>query len=105
MATIKPNTVLTDYAGKPLKDGETEITLRHIVFSTVNATLEGDDKLSHADKLRLFNIGLKVGDESKEEAELNVDEVKLIKDRGLIMFGPILYGRLLAEIDPASLKE
>lgn len=83
--------VITDLYDRPLKESadqnSPDATLAHVCISA----LLGADKLSPTDKLRAFDLALKVKDGNS--VEVTAEESAFIQSRIGEMFNPLIVGR------------
>lgn len=89
--------------GRPVvgDDGEPElvpITLRDVATKVLIETLKGDDALTAQAKLSHYVVAMKLRD--ADEVNLTLDEMKLIRDRVGIGYGPLVVGRVNELLDP-----
>lgn len=90
---------LMSISGQPLQNEDrTSTTLRHVIQNALLGGLQGDEKLSGADKLALWNLAKRA---SRDEAEFNVEELATIKERIGRAYGPVVVGPAYEIIDPS----
>ena len=90
---LDPNEVLRDYKGRPIKLGENDMTLRDAVTMAVNA-LHPRKPLSAEQLSKGFKISVKM--HSETAVNLTVDEMAFVKERAVLEFNSLVFGRLSA---------
>lgn len=87
---LKVSTVLTQYNGTPLMDGNVEATVRDAIVNAVLAPTQGDNGVM---KMKKDELARKVYN-AKEEVELTAEEVVIVKERVGEAFAPIIVGQV-----------
>lgn len=88
---IQVNKVIVDMEGKPVKDGEGDLTYRTLFYNALDGSLP-DERPTQEEKAQRFNIMNKLFNSS--EVDLTLSERALLKDRVHAIFrSPLLYGR------------
>lgn len=93
--------VLVDLDGKPVKDGDVEVTLARAVVQALLNVFPDEPNLAGAEKMRRFLLAQKVH-QAKGDFALTDQERDLIKKLVEKAYGPLVLGRVWAAIDPAS---
>jgi hypothetical protein len=112
MTTINPTIILTTRKGAPIrlpgpvdKDGNESpgeaLTLFDAVQMAVDSRLDGDDKMGADAKLKLDRIARKFA--AGEAFEISAKEATVILERANGFWGALVYGELVAHLDPAQL--
>ena len=82
---------------------KTPVTYRKVIEMALN--LESSQvPLTAEQKLKAFQIGLKINIKKLKEYDLTTDQLAFIKERLGIFFGPIVYGRFLELIGDQAVK-
>lgn len=126
MTKLALDTTLTDLQDRPILDGEPkykrnadgspvfdqatsepvvleqpkEFTLRAACLRALSAALEGDQKASAEDKLKLFAVATKIA--SGEDHDYSAEQVVLLKKRIAEAYGFLIVGRCYALLDPVK---
>jgi len=95
---INFNVGLKNLEGKTLKDKDKVLTLKDV---SVNALLGNyqDEKIDGEEKLKRFLLATKIY-ESKNEIELENDDVKLVKDMIAKGYSTVVTARAWQILDP-----
>lgn len=90
---ININQKLKNLEGTQLKN-ETgkDLDLREVMLQSLLSMLEGDDRMAGGDKVKIWVISQKIHN-SKDELEIDVEDLALIKERIGKMFMPIVVGQ------------
>lgn len=108
MTLINPTTVLKTRKGVPMRhpapEGQVgdELTLAAAVQMAIDTPLEGDDKMAADAKLKLDRIARRFA--SEEEFEISAKDATLALERANKFWGVMVYGELVALLDPAQLE-
>jgi len=91
---VKVNEALKSFDGKPLKDVDAngqavDATIR---TAMINALLSPVQKESGLEKVKKYKLAQKIYD--GDEIDLDVDEIKLIKDRIGEVYPPVVVGQV-----------
>lgn len=87
---VNVNKVLTQYDGKSIMDGDKEATVREAIINAVLVPEQGDNGVA---KMKKDELARKVYN-AKDEVELTLDEVVLVKERVGEAFAPIIVGQV-----------
>ena len=91
------NVVLKNLKGKPLKDKEKDVTLKDV---STNALLGNyKEEIDGEEKLKRFLLATRIY-ESKDEIELENDDVKLTKDMIAKGYSTVVTARAWQILDP-----
>ena len=94
---INFNVGLKNLAGKTLKDGDKNVTLKNV---SINALLGNyDEKIDGNEKLKRFLLATKIY-EVKDELELENDDVNLIRDLIAKGYSTVVTARAWQILDP-----
>ncbi len=93
---INLNTILVDYEGNPIKDGEKEtpLTFKKVVLTAVNAL---DVKTVVDDKIRAFNISILMN--SVDSVDFSVEDLAFIKKKVGEIYNALVLGRMTEIIE------
>jgi hypothetical protein len=94
---INVTTPIKDYQGKDIVNGEEPVTLRGLIDTSINTTIDGEVLTADA-KSKLFQIGIKLW--SGTDLDFTHDQLALIQERGGKALTSLAYGRLCELIDP-----
>ena len=102
---IDLNAPILNRLGTPMKDGTADATIRTMLWGVIDTPQETDRAMSQADALRLAVLGNKMV-AAEAGIELSAADATLLLDRAHKMGLPIVvYGQLVAALDPAQLGE
>lgn len=90
---------VTDYEGKPLKDGDREITYRQLIGSLLQNVEQGD---TGEVKGKLFDISTKLY--GQKEPEFTAEQIVLINERVGKFGTPLAIGRVKEFLEPKADK-
>lgn len=95
---INLNVVLKNLAGKTLKEGEKDVTLKDV---SINALLGNykDENIDGNEKLKRFMLATRIS-EAKGELELENDDITLIKDMIAKGYSTMVTARAWQILDP-----
>ena len=95
---INFNVSLKNLAGKTLKDGEKDVTLKDV---SINALLGNykDENIDGNEKLKRFMLATKIS-EAKDELGLENDDITLIKDTIAKGYSTVVTARAWQILDP-----
>ncbi len=96
---IKVLTEILDLAGKPMKEGKNDLTLRMVLSKALTELTTGDkpDEKSSVEKL---NLALRIV--NNDEVDLSVKDAKLLMELVGKMYFPIVAGRVCHILDPTT---
>ena len=89
-------------AGPDGKPKIVNLTLSRVAVNAVLGSLPEDREISGEQKLKRFLLAQKI---LNAEVELELEDVKLIKDRVGKVFGPLIVGRAFLLLDPSCAGE
>ena len=100
------NVMLTDIDGVELKDDRKNLplTLRASVLSALTATYRGDESLDGVEKLKRWELALKIKN-SPDPVELTIDEIVEIKKLISKMFGTVVVGQAYKLLEGSGAKK
>lgn len=91
--------------GEPMTDPEGEkVTIKNAIFMSIDAMMEGDDKMEAAQKLRLARLGRKLMT-AEDSVELTAKETTLALERAAKAMSVLVYGQLVEALDPGQLED
>ena len=95
---INFNVALRNLAGKILKDGEKDVTLKDV---SINALLGNykDENIDGNEKLKRFMLATKIS-EAKSELELENDDITLVRDLIAKGYSTMVTARAWQILDP-----
>lgn len=95
---INLNVPLKNLAGKILKDGDKNVTLKDV---SINALLGNykEERIDGNEKLKRFMLATRIS-EAKGELELENDDVTLIKDMIAKGYSTVVTARAWQRLDP-----
>lgn len=101
--------VIKDLDGNSIKESPAPdakpATIGALLLQVALVALQGDDRMSGADKVSLFKLAEKIHSaKDKGKVEFTAEETTLLKDRAGKAFNPVAVHRLWAALDPASVK-
>lgn len=102
---IDMNVVLLDLNDEPIKQDEQESKPATLGFVSIrvllSANLSGDDKLTGSDKFFYHTIAVKIKNSMKagKMADLEIEEIAIVKERIGRTFGPAVVGPAFAAIE------
>ena len=88
--------------GQPMTDSGETITIRHIAFLALDTPLPDDANLGPAGKLRLARAGLKIA-AAGDRVDLPSETVAMLLERAAGVMNALIYGQLVAALDPSQL--
>jgi hypothetical protein len=83
---------ITDLKGKPLPNGDGNLTLGDIACTALINVLGDDQAMSGDDKVKLFRLA-QLASEGGEQ-DVKVEDVALLKKRVAKMYGALVVGRV-----------
>ncbi len=89
-------TPLRQYTGEIIKDGEADLMIRIIFLRALS--IGGDQDTTWTEKARQYALGLKIAS-SSDEVDLEVDELKILKDLVSKAFSSLLAGQVGKMLD------
>lgn len=94
------STPLLDLKGKPLKEGNNDVTLGAAVASALLTPLADDQNATGESKAKRFKIALKVADGGKQEVAIeDLAEIKRLVGKTLT---PLAVGRIYEILEAAK---
>ena len=102
MPIVDLSTEFTTRYGQPMVDGGEPVTLRHVLFLALDATLPEDARIGPAGKLRLARTGLKIAS-ADEKADLASETVAFLLERAANVVNALVYGQMVQALDPGQL--
>jgi hypothetical protein len=97
------STHFLDRQGRPIQDGDSPATVRAVLFAIIDTPLPDDVQMTPGVKLRLAQLGMRVA-AAEDEIALPAADVALLLDRAARVVSTLVYGQLVALMDPAQLE-
>src|SRR3990167_8331184 len=95
---VNVTTVLKDFEGNALKDGEREITLRHVLLQVLGATFPPDvDRADGAEKAKRWALAVKIVND--DEVLVTAEDAAMLKKLVGIGYGPYVVGPVYDLLD------
>ena len=87
--------VMLSQTGEPFQDGDDTLTLGAVIQQCLVAALEGDEKADATQKLKRYNLFLKVRDSLKagKAVALKSNQKTMLLDCAGKAYGPLIYGQ------------
>lgn len=88
---VKLNEKIVDLDGVPIKTDKGDFLLR-MVLENALLTDTNEKRVKPDEKVRRLDLALRIHQE-KEEIDLGLDDLKMLKDDVLVIYGPLIAGR------------
>lgn len=99
---IKLNQVIKNLEGDPIKNADNkkdDLTMRNVCVNALLANYSDERDIDGNEKAKRYELAMKIHLE-KKEIELEIDDVKLIKDLIGKMHFPLVVGQAYRILDP-----
>ena len=90
---IKMNQAIADLTGKPIKDGEKNLSLGTICANALMLGHAEEKGVTAKEKLHRYDLGLKVYKD--EEIDLTDNDIAMLNKVIALAYSPLIYGRVV----------
>jgi hypothetical protein len=98
---IDVTTVFTDFDGNPMKDaGQQDLTLAAVAISALMATYPDEQGLSGDEKVKRYDLAMRIHRRSAVTVDVAIDDIALIKRLIDKAYTPLVVGQAREFLDP-----
>jgi hypothetical protein len=98
---INLNTTLKDIKGKDIVDADGDcMTIRSICAQALTMASEHNNKISGKDKVKQYNLAMKMMDESIDEIQLKAKEIVILNNVIGATYAPLVAGQIYNLLEP-----
>lgn len=96
------NKTITSLDGQPLKEGEREVTIGSVACNALLAPFDDERGLSGEEKVKRFELAVKISKANGLPAEITVEDAALIKKLVAKLYAPLVVGQVWQAVDNPS---